>query len=52
LRGILKKYAKANNEKYFEILGKHGATSAEDVINFEPEAQQSVLRDLEKEIRI
>lgn len=48
LRATLKKYAKANSELYFKTLGMHGASKAEEAVGFEKEAQESLLKDLEK----
>ena len=48
LRATLKGYAKKDSNLYFETLGLHGAEKAEEVIKFAKEAQDSLLRDLEK----
>lgn len=48
LRAKLKEYAKKDNKLYFETLGIHRAEKAEEVIEFAKEAQDSLLRDLEK----
>jgi hypothetical protein len=48
LRAKLKEYAKKDNQLYFDVLGTHGATKAEEVLEFAKEAQDSLLRDLEK----
>lgn len=48
LTATLKKYAKKDNKLYFETLGVHGAEKAEEVLEFAKEAQDSLLRDLEK----
>ena len=48
LKAKLKAFAKLNNTLYFEILGTHGASKAEEVIEFEKEAQESLLKDLKK----
>lgn len=53
LRNTLRQYGRADNETYFKILGKHGATDAEQIIDtFSEDQQKAVLRDLEKEIAL
>ena len=51
LRATLKKYHKANEALFYETIGLHGAEKGEEVIEFAKEAQDSLLRDLEKEFK-
>ena len=52
LKATLKGFAKENSEEYFKVLGLHGASNAEEVLGFEKEAQQTLLRDLEKAFKM
>jgi len=52
LRGKLKEYYNIDAKRWLKILNAHSANKAEDVITYEPEAQQSVLDDLAKEFRM
>jgi len=46
----LNKFLKADKDEYYKVIGQHGASSMEDVLNYEPEAQQNLLADLAKAI--
>lgn len=48
----LNKFIQTDKDKYYKVIGQHGASSIEDILHFEPEAQQALLHDLGKEITI
>ena len=48
LRATLKKYHKADEALFYKTIGLHGAEKGEEIIEFAKEAQDSLLRDLEK----